>query len=67
MAHVSITIHRKIDQLIRKQQIRFDLPFLLRHYYTLRELGITDSHIVKLFNQGLLSLTLKGFIDGLKD
>lgn len=66
MAQTSIEIYKRIDALTKKAQ-RKDLPFLIQHYFTLKALGIKDDLIITLFNQGLLSLTLKGFIDGLKD
>lgn len=57
MAKTSIEIYKKIDQLTKKAQ-EHDLPFLVKHYWVLKEHGITDDLIVTLFTQGLLTLTL---------
>jgi hypothetical protein len=66
MANTSVAIYRTIDALTQKQQVRNDLPFLVKHYSTLKDLGITDNFIVDLFRQGVLALTMEDIIDGLK-
>lgn len=65
MAKTSIAIYKKIDQLTKKAQKK-DLPFLIRHYFTLKALGIKDDLLIDLFNHGLLAMTLEETINGLK-
>ena len=66
MAQTSIAIYKKIDQLTKKQQVRTDLPFLLKNYSALKLLGVKDDLIVDLFNQGLLELALKDILNEIK-
>ena len=62
MAKMSIEIYKKIDQLTRKAQLT-DLPFLVKHYWVLKEHGITDDLIVELFDLGLLETAWKGIVN----
>jgi hypothetical protein len=62
----SETIFKRIDELTEHQQVKHDLPFLLEHYSTLKDLGIRDDILVELFSHGLLAITLKETIDALK-
>ena len=67
MAKTSIeVIYDHIDKYTKAQQVNHDLPFLLKHYSTLKELGIKDDMIVELFNKGLLEMSLKEELDGLR-
>ena len=66
MAKTSLEIYKQIDALTKKQQKK-DLHFLLQHYSTLKLLGLKDDLLVDLFRHGLLAMTLKETIDGLKD
>lgn len=67
MAKTSIAIYKKIDQLTKKQQVRKDLPFLLKNYSALKLLGVKDDLIVELFNLGLLELALKDILNEIRN
>lgn len=59
MAKTSIEIDLMVDELTKDKQVKNDLPFLLKHYSEMKELGIRDSLIVELFDLGLLEMALK--------
>lgn len=62
MAKTSIEVYKRIDQLTRKAQLT-DLPFLVKHYWVMKEHGISDSLIVELFDLGLLETAWKGMVN----
>ena len=67
MAKTAIEImFTNIDKLTKDQQVRRDLPFLIKSYSSMKDYGIKDDMIVDLFNKGLLAMALEETINGLK-